>query len=235
MTNNLERILGEGGFRMVYCGLTNNVQVAVKLLSQASRQGYQHLHLTMGHLNEGDHLGLIYEFMADGNLAEHLSGLEYLHDGCKPPIIHRDVKTTMQILVYPKAFKQRHPYVHHSCWHYCFGVALLEIISCKPVRPLTDTDIHIIKWVNSLPVPGDINGIIDRRLNGNYDVNSVWKAVEIAMNCVSKKPTRRPTMNQVVAELKNCLAMELEGMPENEASNSMSIVMDYSVSRPMAR
>lgn len=118
---------------------------------------------------------------------------------------------------------------------YSFGVALLEIISCKPVRPLTDTDIHIIKWVNSLPVRGDINGIIDRRLNGNYDVNSVWKAVEIAMNCVSKKPTRRPTMNQVVAELKNCLAMELERMPENEASNSMSIVMDYSVSRPMAR
>ncbi|KAJ1420260.1 Serine/threonine-protein kinase, active site [Sesbania bispinosa] len=66
-------------------------------------------------------IGLIYEYMANGNLDEHLSGkhsmakfftwedrlriavdaaqgLEYLHNGCKPPIIHRDVKTTNILL-----------------------------------------------------------------------------------------------------------------------------------------
>lgn len=41
MTNNFERVLGKGGFGMVYYGLVNDVQVAVKLLSQASGQGYQ--------------------------------------------------------------------------------------------------------------------------------------------------------------------------------------------------
>ena len=42
MTNNLERPLGEGGFGIVYHGVINgSQQVAVKLLSQSSRQGYK--------------------------------------------------------------------------------------------------------------------------------------------------------------------------------------------------
>lgn len=43
MTNNFERALGEGGFGVVYHGCVNvTQQVAVKLLSQSSSQGYKH-------------------------------------------------------------------------------------------------------------------------------------------------------------------------------------------------
>lgn len=43
MTNNFERALGEGGFGVVYHGCVNaGQQVAVKLLSQSSSQGYKH-------------------------------------------------------------------------------------------------------------------------------------------------------------------------------------------------
>ena len=88
---------------------------------------------------------------------------------------------------------------------------------------------------------GDINGIVDERLRGKYDANSVWKAVEVALNCVSGSSARRPTMNHVVAELKSCLAIELERTPESGGYNStnsvnvMSIIMDYSEATPMAR
>ena len=42
MTNNLQRPLGEGGFGVVYHGdLNDSQQVAVKLLSQSSAQGYK--------------------------------------------------------------------------------------------------------------------------------------------------------------------------------------------------
>jgi len=42
MTKNLQRPLGEGGFGVVYHGdLNGSEQVAVKLLSQTSAQGYK--------------------------------------------------------------------------------------------------------------------------------------------------------------------------------------------------
>lgn len=43
MTNKFERALGEGGFGVVYHGCVNGTQqVAVKVLSQSSSQGYKH-------------------------------------------------------------------------------------------------------------------------------------------------------------------------------------------------
>ncbi|KAF3550987.1 hypothetical protein DY000_02009482 [Brassica cretica] len=90
MTNNLERPLGEGGFGIVYHGVINgSQQVAVKLLSQSSTQGYKEfkaeveLLLRVHHINlvslvgccdERGHLALIYEYMSNGDLKDHLSG-----------------------------------------------------------------------------------------------------------------------------------------------------------------
>lgn len=43
MTTNFQNILGVGGFGIVYHGYLNgSEQVAVKILSQSSSQGYQH-------------------------------------------------------------------------------------------------------------------------------------------------------------------------------------------------
>lgn len=41
ITNNFERVLGQGGFGKVYHGFLNEEQVAVKILSASSTQGYR--------------------------------------------------------------------------------------------------------------------------------------------------------------------------------------------------
>ncbi|XP_010501361.1 PREDICTED: probable LRR receptor-like serine/threonine-protein kinase At1g07560 [Camelina sativa] len=101
MTNNFERVLGKGGFGMVYHGYINGTEeVAVKLLSPSSAQGYKefktegelllrvyHTNLVslVGYCDEKDRLALIYQYMANGDLKQHLSGntckLIY-HNGC---------------------------------------------------------------------------------------------------------------------------------------------------------
>ncbi|KAI9109505.1 hypothetical protein K1719_019559 [Acacia pycnantha] len=135
VTNDFETEIGEGGFGKVYLGRQEDgSQVAVKLLSKSSQQGFNefqsevkllsfiyHKNLVslVGFCDDGDMKALIYEYMAKGNLRNLLSdknpdilkwnerlqialdaasGLDYLHNGCKPPIIHRDLKSSNILL-----------------------------------------------------------------------------------------------------------------------------------------
>ncbi|TVU20523.1 hypothetical protein EJB05_36736, partial [Eragrostis curvula] len=137
ITNNFQTVLGRGGFGYVYHGIMENgTQVAVKLRSESSDQGtreflaeaqilarihHRNLVSMIGYCNDGDYMALVYEYMPEGTLQEHIGGngrdrryltwsqrlriafesaqgLEYLHRGCNPPLIHRDVKPTNILL-----------------------------------------------------------------------------------------------------------------------------------------
>ncbi|KAF2294535.1 hypothetical protein GH714_012341 [Hevea brasiliensis] len=258
ITDNFKTIIGEGGFGKVYFGaLKDNTQVAVKLLSQYSRQGYEefqaeaqllmivhHRNLVslIGYCDDHHNKALIYEYMVNGNLREHLSGLEYLHNGCKPPIIHRDLKTS-NILLNEKLqakiadFGLSRAFANESASHittrpagtfgyldpeayasgsfnkksdvYSFGIILLELVTGQPAlkRDVDEEIIGIQQWVTPIIENGDIGSIVDPRLQGNFDTNSAWKAVEIALSCLLDTAIRRPDMSDVLGELKECLAM----------------------------
>ncbi|RYQ87551.1 hypothetical protein Ahy_B09g095064 [Arachis hypogaea] len=281
MTNNFDRILGRGGFGTVYHGFIEDIEVAVKMLSLSSVQGYQqfiaevkllmrvhHRNLTslIGYCNEETNIGLIYEYMANGNLDEHLSrknnrekslnwedrlrialdaaqGLEYLHNGCKPPIVHRDVKCT-NILLDENLHAKLADFGLSKCFAadgdthvstiaagtpgyldleyttsnrlteksdvYSFGVVLLRIITGQSVIIVReDTAYHISQRVNSMVAEGDITKVVDSRIQGDFDRNSAWRAVEIAMASLSVTSAERPYMRDIVTHLKDCLAAEL--------------------------
>ncbi|GMY34485.1 probable LRR receptor-like serine/threonine-protein kinase At1g05700 [Fagus crenata] len=278
ITNNFAIVIGKGGFGTVYHGYLDGFQVAVKMLSPSSAQGYKefqaeanfltrvhHKNLTsfVGYCYENTNMGLIYEYMANGNLARHLSdknasflswqtrlkiamhsaqGLEYLHNGCQPPIIHRDVKSTNILLdenfqakladlglsrVFPgeggthvstkvvgtPGYLDPEYYASNQLNEksdvYSFGVVLLEIITGQTAIIKNPEKVHVIQWVSPMLERGDVKNIVDPRLEGDLDINSVWKAIEVAMACVSPTSIERPTMTYVVIELEQCLAMEL--------------------------
>ncbi|KAI3796351.1 hypothetical protein L1987_39021 [Smallanthus sonchifolius] len=210
ITDGFSNVIGKGGFGTVFHGLIEDTQVAVKMLSESSAQGCRefqaevsllmsihHKNITslVGYCDEGSHKGIIYEYMANGNLGMHL------FDG------------NQNVL----SWKKR-----------------LEIgKNAAQGRRAISTDIHIIYWVKSMVEKGSIENIIDPRLQGDFEVNTARKMVELAVTCVDSSSVKRPTMNDVVTDLRNCLEAE-KGAKPNNLNQNMSLSLE-SMSDPDLR
>lgn len=94
---------------------------------------------------------------------------------------------------------------------YSFGIVLLELIS--GLSAIINTGHghkdHIVQWASPIISTGEVRKIVDPRLGGDFNINSVWKAVETAMACVPSRASQRLTMDEVVGELKECLNIEV--------------------------
>ncbi|KAJ1698461.1 hypothetical protein LUZ63_006973 [Rhynchospora breviuscula] len=135
---NDHNLIGEGGFGRVFKGhiQETNEAIAVKVLDQHGIQGnreflvevlmlsllhHPNLVSLYGYCVDNNQRILVYEYMAQGSLQDHLldcsrnhkplnwetrmkiatgaaKGLEYLHDMANPPVIYRDLKTSNILL-----------------------------------------------------------------------------------------------------------------------------------------
>ncbi|KAK9268507.1 hypothetical protein L1049_000259 [Liquidambar formosana] len=135
---NPESLIGEGGFGRVYKGHFESLNqvVAVKQLDRNGFQGnreflvevlmlsllhHNNLVNLVGYCADGEQRILVYEYMPNGSLEDHLldlaptkkpldwstrmkiaegaaRGLEYLHEKANPPVIYRDFKSSNILL-----------------------------------------------------------------------------------------------------------------------------------------
>ncbi|VAH21457.1 unnamed protein product [Triticum turgidum subsp. durum] len=259
-----------------------------------TRIHHKNLVSLIGFCKDGEHMALVYEFMSRGTLQEHIvggdnnaiclswqqrlkiavesaQGLEYLHKGCNPPLIHRDVKATNILLntrfgakiadfglskafnhdnetqmstnvivgtrgymdpEYVNSFLPSPKSSYNIPWSeylvelkhlhryqtigrpttksdvYSFGVVLLVLVTGKPPTLHNPQSIGIIEWVQQRLAKGNIEGVVDVRMHGDHDVNSMWKAADIALKCTAQASSRRPNMTDVVLQLQECLKLE---------------------------
>ncbi|RVW51925.1 putative LRR receptor-like serine/threonine-protein kinase [Vitis vinifera] len=115
-------------------------------------------------------------------------GLEYLHIGCKPPIVHRDMKSSKILLTETQQAKIAD-----------FGMS----------RDLaTESGAFISTVPAGTPEYLDPD-IVGPRLQGDFNTISAWKALEITLACVASTGMQRPDMSHVLADLKECLGIEV--------------------------
>ncbi|KAG8365025.1 hypothetical protein BUALT_Bualt18G0060000 [Buddleja alternifolia] len=226
-------------------------QTEVMLLGRLHHRNLVNL---VGYCAEKNQHMLIYVYMSRGSLASHLynekleplnwdlrvqialdvaRGLEYLHDGAVPPVIHRDIKSSNILLdqsmrarvadfgLSREEMVNKHvsnirgtfgyldpEYISTRSFTkksdvYSYGVLLFELIAGR--NPLQGLIEHVeLAAMNSEEKEG-WEEIVDPRLDGKFDIVELNEVAALAHKCVNSKSRKRPSMRDIVQVLSRIL------------------------------
>lgn len=204
---------------------------------------------------KGQHM-LIYVYMSNGSLASHLysekhellswnlrvqialdvaRGLEYLHDGAVPPVIHRDIKSSNILLDQAMGARvadfglSREDMINRNASNiqgtfgyldpeyistrtftkktdvYSFGVLLFELIAGRNPQQ------GLMEYVElaAMNTEGKVGWeeIVDSRLERNFNEHELNDVAVLAYKCINRSPRKRPSMRDIVQALSRILMM----------------------------
>uniref|UniRef100_A0A8R7UKY1 Protein kinase domain-containing protein n=1 Tax=Triticum urartu TaxID=4572 RepID=A0A8R7UKY1_TRIUA len=229
----------------------------VELVTCISRLRQPSICEIVGYCAEPGHYIMVYEHHMNGSLHEflHLSddyskpltwdtrvrialgtaqALEYLHEICSPPIIHKNIKSSNVLLdadLNPHlsdcglAFFYEDPneslgpgYSPPECTRpsaytmksdvYSFGVVMLELLtgrkSYDSSKPINEQS--LVKFVTPQLHDSDALGsVADPALRGLYPPKALSRFADVITRCVQSDPRLRPPMSEVSQELTGCV------------------------------
>ncbi|KAL5131178.1 Calcium/calmodulin-regulated receptor-like kinase 1 [Glycine soja] len=251
-THNFTTVIGQGAFGPVYkAQMSTGETVAVKVLAMNSKQGEKEFHTeieqyaflvsTSGDVNEA----LCWDLRVHIAL-DVARGLEYLHNGAVPPVIHRDIKSSNILLdqsmlarvadfgLSREEMANKHAAIRGTFGYldpeyissgtftkksdvYSFGVLLFEIMAGRNPQQ------GLMEYVElaAMNTEGKVGWeeIVDSHLQGNFDVKELNKVAALAYKCINRAPSNRPSMRDIVQVLTRILKSRHHG---SHHKNSLS-------------
>ncbi|KAK1261356.1 putative receptor-like protein kinase [Acorus gramineus] len=97
---------------------------------------------------------------------------------------------------------------------YSFGVVMLEVLCARPAidGSLSWEEVNLAEWGMQWQKKGLLERIVDPRLKGTIDAESLRKFGETAEKCLAQQGTDRPTMGDVLWNLEGVLQMQVMAM-----------------------
>ncbi|KAG5130711.1 hypothetical protein JHK84_037108 [Glycine max] len=218
--------LSEGGFGSVYKGkLQGGLRIAVKQHKCASFQGdkefksevnalsraiHENVVMLRGSCSEGNNRLLVYEFVCNGSLDQHLSrkrknllgdfGLARTEQ--MDSLYSTDVVGTIGYLAPEYAESGK---MSTKTDVYSFGVVLLQLITGMRTADKRLGDKSLVGWARPLLKERNYPDLIDERMMENHDCHQLFWMIRLAEKCLSRDSQRRLSMDTVVTALTHIL------------------------------
>ncbi|KAJ6716610.1 hypothetical protein OIU74_009196 [Salix koriyanagi] len=220
-TDNFNTIIGQGGFGTVFkAEFSGGLVAAVKRMNKVSEQAeeefcreiellarlhHRHLVALRGFCIKKNERFLMYEYMANGSLKDHLhspgsplswqtrmqiaidvaNALEYLHFYCDPPLCHRDIKSSNILLDENFVAKVADFGLAHASkdGSICFEPESRNLVEWSQIFMASDS---------RLPE------LVDPRIRDSFDMDQLQTIVTIVRWCTQREGRARPSIKQVL-------------------------------------
>ncbi|KAK1421504.1 hypothetical protein QVD17_23880 [Tagetes erecta] len=114
-----------------------------------------------------------------------------------------------------------HGIVHEKIDVFSFGVLLLELITGR--RALDSSRQSLVIWAKPLLEQSNIKELVDPRLEDDYEITELKRAMSAASACIHHLPNMRPNMKQVIQILKG---ESLTAEPKQRPGGERALLLD---------